>query len=59
MLAYILASQKNLDIFWIYLANRHFGKFHVDSPFRKISRGLIFASAMILKKNISCTKCFL
>ena len=36
----ILASQENLDIFWIYFS---------ESPFQKILRGLIFANTCLKK----------
>jgi len=37
-----ISNSENLDTFWIYFS---------VLPFQKILRGLIFASAMILKKN--------
>jgi len=37
------ASQQNLDIFWIYFS---------ESPFRKISAGIIFANTRLRKFRV-------
>jgi len=56
ILAYILASQKYLDIFWIYFSESPFwkisrGLIFSEYPSEKILCGLIFVNAMILKKK--------